>query len=113
MVGGYGGEGPSYHNCLERLDLSTLEWKELSPMVFKRCYVGTCLLNDRILAVGGHDGLLRLNTVEEYDIGSNQWFPLPDMVFHRSDFAVVNFLGKVYAIGGFNGQVHQYSSFKI
>jgi len=74
-------------------------------MLDRRCYVGTALLDGRIVAVGGHDGRVRHRSVEEYDPGTNQWNLLPSLNSPRSDLAVVNYQGKIYAIGGFSGQV--------
>jgi len=74
-------------------------------MLDKRCYIGTVLLENRIVAVGGHDGRMRHRSVEEYDLGTNQWYTLPHLNTPRSDLAVVVLQNKVYAIGGFSGQV--------
>ena len=105
IIGGYDSNGPVYHNSNWCFNLTTKEWNELSPMLDKRCYIGTVLLENRIIAVGGHDGRMRHRSVEEYDLGTNQWYTLPHLNTPRSDLAVVVLQNKVYAIGGFSGQV--------
>ena len=75
----------------------------------------------RLVALGGRDGINRLRSAEIYDPGSkpkmfplfrlfnlfltgtNQWDPLPDMNEIRSNFSAVTYGNRVFAIGGFNG----------
>ena len=65
--GGYDGDGLLWQRSTWCFNLTTKVWVELAPMLEKRCYVGTVLMDSRIVAVGGHDGRIRHNTVEEYD----------------------------------------------
>ncbi len=60
---------------------------------------------DKILALGGHDGVTRHNSVEMFDPVTRNWSDLPSMTTRRSDLAVVAYQEKVYAIGGFTGEV--------
>ena len=85
--------------------MESLQWLQLPPMMYRRCYVSTTVLDGCIVALGGHDGLERHNSVELYDPESMTWTEITNMIWPRSDFAVVNFEGKLYAIGGFSGQV--------
>jgi len=103
MVGGYV-MGQREQDSLHMLDLESLVWTELSPMMQPRCYVSLATAGDRLVAVGGHDGLHRHNTAEMYDPATNNWETLPSMEHVRSDAACVDVAGKVYAIGGFDGQ---------
>ena len=66
------------------------------------------VINDRIYAVGGSDGV-QLDTVEEYDPSTNTWVPKTPMPTKRVGLAsgVVN--GKLYAIGGWNNISSTYS----
>merc|ERR1719383_1464131 len=73
-------------------------------MAYRRCYVSTVVLDGRLVALGGHDGIDRHSSVEAYDPVSMSWSVLTSMIFPRSDFAVVVFQRKIYAIGGFSGQ---------
>ena len=59
VYGGYDNEGPVYHDSLLCLDLEApypLAWQELAPMEHRRCYVASAVLDNQIVAVGGHDG---------------------------------------------------------
>ena len=102
VVGGF--DGTQYLDSTHCFNRSTMEWKEMSPMMTKRCYVSTTTLGGRLLALGGHDGSDRLQTVEIYDPQMNMWTEMPSMLHRRSDFAVIVYQEKVYAIGGFDGQ---------
>lgn len=69
----------------------------------RRCYVSVVELNGKIYAMGGHDGIQRLNSVERYDPMTNQWTMLAPLSTDRSDASCTALNGKLYAIGGFNG----------
>ena len=104
IVGGFAGDQLGYMDRLYCLNLSTMIWKEKSPMMSKRCYIATTTLNGKLIALGGHDGTSRLRTVEMYDPKTNMWTEMPSMLQKRSDFGVAVFDEMIFAIGGFNGQ---------
>lgn len=68
-------------------------------MHYRRCYVSVCVFNDKIYAIGGHDGHNRLRTAEVYDPETNQWTLLASMTNRRSDAdcCVVN--DNIYVVG--------------
>ena len=43
LIGGYDADGPTYHKSVYRLDLTTRQWRQLPPMLLKRCYIATVL----------------------------------------------------------------------
>lgn len=49
------------------------EWKEIAPLNRQRQQLGVCELRGRVFAIGGSDGLHRLNSVEIYSAESNAW----------------------------------------
>ena len=49
------------------------EWKEIAPLNRQRQQLGVCELRGRVFAIGGSDGLHRLNSVEIYSPESNAW----------------------------------------
>ena len=104
IAGGFAGEQVGYLDRLHCLNMSTMVWMEMSPMMSKRCYIATATLDGKLYAIGGHDGSSRLQTVEMYDPKSNMWTEMPSMLQRRSDFGVAVFEGKIFAIGGFDGQ---------
>ncbi len=48
------------------------KWLPVAPMSTRRSSVGVAVLNGRVYAVGGYDGVARqcLNSVEKYDPGA-------------------------------------------
>ena len=49
------------------------KWTSVAPMSSRRSSVGVAVLNGRLYAVGGYDGVARqcLNSVEKYDPGTS------------------------------------------
>lgn len=91
ILGGYSDN--QYYNGVHRFDISSGQWRELSPMHFSRCYVACATLNGRIFACGGHDGIRRHSSVESYCRSTNQWNLVSPMRQKRSDAAIVSLKG--------------------
>ncbi len=72
-------------------------------MHWKRCYVSLACIDGIIYALGGFDGMNRLNTAEKYNPTTNQWSLIADMNERRSDSSAADLNGKVYVCGGFDG----------
>lgn len=70
-------------------------------MHFRRCYVSVCVLNNKIYAMGGHDGHSRLRSTEVYCPETNQWTLLANMAIRRSDADAAQIDGKIYIFGVF------------
>lgn len=68
-------------------------------MHYRRCYVSVCVLNDRIYAMGGHDGHSRLRAVESYNTETNQWTLMSSMALRRSDADACELNGLIYIVG--------------
>ncbi|XP_013138064.1 PREDICTED: kelch-like protein 5 [Papilio polytes] len=75
--------------CVERYDPVTDTWTLLARLSYARDAIGSCLLGDRIVAVGGYDGVQYLNLVEIYDAESNTWRNLAPISIGRAGAAVV------------------------
>ncbi|KPJ19785.1 Kelch-like protein 5 [Papilio machaon] len=75
--------------CVERYDPSTDTWTLLARLSYARDAIGSCLLGDKIVAVGGYDGAQYLNLVEIYDTESNTWRNLAPLSIGRAGAAVV------------------------
>ena len=58
------------------------------------------LLNNKLYAVGGHDGISYLKSVEEYDLSGDCWKFVKTMYTRRGGAGVAALCGKLYAIGG-------------
>ena len=74
-------------------------------MITRRSSVGMAVMNGKLYAVGGFDGVARqcLNSVEVYDPTSDSWEAVECMLQHRSGAAVAVFDNLLYAIGGHDG----------
>lgn len=90
-------------------------WRQVSPMLNRRCRHGVSVLQGRIFAAGGYNGSSFLRSVEMFDpsaLGSNgpngepligQWTEVSSMTSPRSRVSLATSAGKLYAIGnGFN-----------
>ncbi|CAH2047275.1 unnamed protein product, partial [Iphiclides podalirius] len=75
--------------CVERYDPTADSWVLLARLSYARDAIGSCLLGDRIVAVGGYDGVQYLNVVEVYDSESNTWRKLAPLTTGRAGAAVV------------------------
>ncbi|CAG9787729.1 unnamed protein product [Diatraea saccharalis] len=75
--------------CVERYDPVTDTWVLLARLSYGRDAIGSCLLGDRIVAVGGYDGMQYLHVVEVYDSESNCWRQLAPLTMGRAGAAVV------------------------
>lgn len=79
------------------------DWTQKANMPTIRSGFTTCVVNEKIFAIGGYvDGLgdLSLSTVEMYDPKTDTWERKADMPTARTDAALSVVDGKIYAIGG-------------
>lgn len=76
-------------SCVERYDLNTDSWMLLARLSSARDAIGSCVLGDRIVAVGGYDGVQYLCTVELYDPETNTWRKLSPLNAGRVGTTVV------------------------
>mgnify|MGYP000350325636 FL=1 len=54
-------------------DPETKQWNFVASMTTARSTVGVAVLNGKLYAVGGRDGLACLNSMECYDPHTNKW----------------------------------------
>jgi kelch-like protein 10 len=73
IAGGYAGAQVGFVDSLHCLNMSTMVWMEMSPMMTKRCFNATATLDGKLYALGGNDGSNRLQSVEMYDPKTNMW----------------------------------------
>ncbi|KAH6937901.1 hypothetical protein HPB50_005035 [Hyalomma asiaticum] len=101
IIGGFNGE--DYFSSVRCFNAETKEWRSVTPMHVKRCYVSVAVLDDIIYAMGGYDGRHRQNTAEKFDYRTNQWTMIAPMHMQRSDACATTHGGYVYVTGGFSG----------
>uniref|UniRef100_A0A5K3FA46 BTB domain-containing protein n=2 Tax=Mesocestoides corti TaxID=53468 RepID=A0A5K3FA46_MESCO len=87
-------------------------WRQVAPMLHRRCRHGVAVLRGRIFAAGGYNGCYFLRSVEVYepappvhsDTGLGQWSEVAGMANPRSRVSLAASGGRLYAIGGFDGE---------
>lgn len=91
-------------SMVEKYDLPSDTWKQMSSMNKRRCGVGIAILDNFIYAVGGHDGSSYLNSIERYDHRTDYWSSsiAPTSVC-RTSVGVAVLSGQIYAVGGQDG----------
>lgn len=67
-------------------------------MPTRRCRAGLALVDNKVYAVGGFNGSLRVKTVEVYDTQSDSWSTGPPMSARRSTLGVAVLGNKIYAV---------------
>lgn len=72
-------------------------------MSARRLQFGVAVMDDKLIIVGGRDGLKTLNTVESLDLNTLAWTPLNPMGTHRHGLGVAVLEGPLYAVGGHDG----------
>lgn len=60
---------------------------------------GLSVLGDRVYAVGGFNGSLRVRTVDVYDASADNWQACPGMEARRSTLGVAVLGNCIYAVG--------------
>lgn len=68
-------------------DPDTRQWTLLNPMRNRRSGIGVIAYHGCIYALGGFNGITRMNTGERYCPQTRQWTPIPEMYSPRSNFA--------------------------
>lgn len=59
-----GGQAPKAIRSVECYEFDSERWASVSEMPSRRCRAGLVLLGERVYAVGGFNGSLRVRTVE-------------------------------------------------
>ncbi|CAJ1452548.1 unnamed protein product [Effrenium voratum] len=106
LFGGHDGESPLKLAEGFRAEEGRGEWRQLPPMLARRCYASACELEGKIYVLGGSADGRTLNTFEVFDPESSQWqqwFAKPPMGTKRTMLAAATAEGRIYVAGGFDG----------
>ncbi|GFQ65929.1 kelch-like protein 24 [Trichonephila clavata] len=97
-----GGEFPdgTASRSLWKYDPIFDQWHEMASMMVERSELGLAVLDGFIYAIGGWDGLSRLNSVEKYNPFNNTWEYVAPMKISLTSPAVVGHAGHLYVTGG-------------
>ncbi|KAK3738174.1 hypothetical protein QZH41_019677 [Actinostola sp. cb2023] len=88
---------------VERYDFHSNKVKLMSPTNVSRSGVGVGVLDNKLYAVGGHDGSAYLNSVECFNLTTKQWNFVAPMNNPRR-YVAVGVIGRLlYAVGGYDG----------
>ena len=75
-------------------------WMEKAPMSTARSTVATCVVDGKIYAIGGWDGVRPLAAVEVYDPVTDTWTKKAPMPTARGALSASVVNGKIYVFGG-------------
>ena len=85
------------------------EFLNKMAVVTKKCYCSNgsfnfiSILEGKIYALGGHNGLSIFESVEFYDSRKGIWEECRAMLSKRCRLGVAALNGKIYAVGGYDG----------
>jgi len=86
-------------------------WTKKANMPTARGGISTCVLNDKIYAIGGGSANGYTPTTEEYDPSSDTWAKRNDMPTTRGDASASAVDGRIYVMGGYGqGQPVEFST---
>ncbi|XP_057292705.1 kelch-like protein 18 [Hydractinia symbiolongicarpus] len=102
IVGGLTSCGESL-STVEKYDTISGKWIPVLPMAVRRSRVGVAILDNKLYAIGGFDGNVRLNDVERYDSNTNSWKKICPMNIRRSAVGAAVLGNKIYVVGGYDG----------
>ncbi|KAL7645652.1 UNVERIFIED_CONTAM: hypothetical protein RMT77_004038 [Armadillidium vulgare] len=113
-VGGLTKSGDSL-KTVEYYDPIIGRWKMAENMSMLRSRVGVVVMNKKLYAIGGYNGLDRLATVEVFDPISKVWNKVAPMNCKRSAVGAAVLNSYIYVCGGYDGvaslnTVEQYDS---
>uniref|UniRef100_A0A914CMV5 BACK domain-containing protein n=1 Tax=Acrobeloides nanus TaxID=290746 RepID=A0A914CMV5_9BILA len=80
-------------------------WNQTSDLIIGRRHVGVVSVNNKIFAIGGHDGVSHLNSVECFDIEQGVWSQVAPLATARRGMAVGALGNAIYAVGGLDDTV--------
>lgn len=101
-----GGNDGKIRNQVNWLDIDTMQWSLLPPLISKRDELSAAIGPDGwIYAIGGYGGSENkwLKTAERYNFTTNTWTTINEMIDSRRALTAVSLPNGVYAIGGYNG----------
>ncbi len=58
-------------------------WRDAEAMSMNRSRVGVAVMKNRLYAIGGYNGMERLNTVEVFDAETKRWSRVASMICKR------------------------------
>lgn len=103
-VGGLTKLGDSM-STVEVYDPHLYRWRIAEAMNIMRSRVGVAVMDGKLYAIGGYNGIDRLNIVEVYDSKMKYWKRVKSMKYCRSAVGAASLNGNLYVCGGYDGIV--------
>ena len=104
-----GGNNGEILNKVEFLDLLSMSWQRLPPLLESRDELALVVSPDKcIYALGGFGGARNntLRSVERFDPHKNEWTSIAPMKEPRRSLAAVVLPDGIYVVGGYNGSAY-------
>jgi len=89
-------------SIVEEYDPLLDKWTQKADMPTARMYLNTCVIDDKIYAIGGCSEKTYALTIEVYDPITNKWTKRDDVPSPLQRSCCVGMNGKIYIIGGGN-----------
>ncbi|XP_077294955.1 kelch-like protein 41b [Arctopsyche grandis] len=84
IAGGYMEQTSTYLDSVDHYDPITNVWTAFTKLPKPQCYTSLCCFQNKIICLGGSDGLYMLSDVWEYDETNKNWKSLKRLSRSRS-----------------------------
>jgi kelch-like protein 18 len=101
-IGGLNSTG-GHVSTVEVYDCISNKWRLAESMMTNRSRVAVAVLQGRLYAIGGYNGLERLHTVEVFEPETKKWKKVSSISKSRSALGSAVLNNKLYVCGGFDG----------
>ncbi|CAF0813231.1 unnamed protein product [Brachionus calyciflorus] len=101
-IGGINSTGGSV-STVEVYDCTSDRWRLADLMVTTRSRVAVAVLQGKLYAIGGYNGLERLSTVEVFEPDTKKWRRVASISKPRSALGSAVLNNKLYVCGGYDG----------
>jgi len=102
VIGGMNNMGGS-QSTVEVYDCLTDSWRLVESMITSRSRVAVAVLQNKLFAIGGYNGLERLSTVEIFEADVKRWKKCASISKPRSALGSAVLNNKLYVCGGYDG----------
>lgn len=90
-------------SVVEVYDSMNDKWRFAESMNLNRSRVAIAVLQGRLFAIGGYNGLERLATVEHFDPETKKWRKVCSISKPRSALGLAVLNNRLYVCGGYDG----------
>ena len=78
-------------------------WRLVESMITSRSRVAVAVLQNKLFAIGGYNGLERLSTVEVFESDVKRWKKIASISKPRSALGSAVLNNRLYVCGGYDG----------